>query len=153
MPLDIRESELYWRVAHWYNRDLRKLQEICDRQPACARHYPDIGGRLRAAIRSVVDSPIEVEVKDTESFPSGKARIFQDLVAFLPFIFLYEQDNYPGIPGLIYAWADAVEARDEVLFKAIAHRLRRCRFRRQQPGHGQRHRLHRRRCRSAGSGR
>jgi pimeloyl-ACP methyl ester carboxylesterase len=120
MPLDIRESELYWRVAHWYDRDLRKLQEICDRQPACSRHYPDIGGRLRAAIRSVVDNPIEVAVKDIENFPSGKARIFQDLVAFLPFIFLYEQDNYPGIPGLIYAWADAVEARDEVLFRAIA---------------------------------
>jgi pimeloyl-ACP methyl ester carboxylesterase len=120
MPLDIRESELYWRVAHWYDRDLRKLQEICDRQPACARHYPDIGGKLREAIRSVVDNPIEVAVKDTENYPSGKARIFQDTVAFLPFIFLYEQDNYPGVPGLVYAWADAVLRREEILFKAIA---------------------------------
>jgi len=27
MPLDIRESELFWRIAHWYDRDLQKLQE------------------------------------------------------------------------------------------------------------------------------
>ncbi len=120
MPLDIQESELYWRVAHWYDRDLQKLQEICDRQPACAKRYPDMGGRLRDAVRSVVDNPIVVDVKDVESYPSGKARFFQDIVAFLPFIFLYEQDNYPALPGLIYAWADVVERRDETFFKGIA---------------------------------
>ena len=120
MPLDIRESELYWRVAHWYERDLQKLQEICDRQPACAEHYPDISGRIRQAIGSVVNQPIEVEVEDTENYPSGTARFFPDIVGYLPFIFFYEQDNYPGIPGLVYAWADAVVQRDEVMFKAIA---------------------------------
>ena len=120
MPLSIADSDEYWRVVHWYDRDLKKLQEICDRQPDCARHYPDIGQRLRQAVQSVVDNPIIVDVKDTELFPSGKAYVFQDIVAFLPFIFFYEQDNYPGIPGLIYAWADAVERRDEILFKALA---------------------------------
>jgi len=120
MPLEIRESELYWRVIHWYERDLQKLQEICQSQPACAKRYPDIPGRLRQAIESVIDDPIVVEVKDIENYPSGKARFFQDIVGFLPFTFLYEQSNYPGLPGLIYAWADAVERRDETLFKAIA---------------------------------
>lgn len=120
MPLDISESATYWRAVHWYNRDLEKLQEICDRQPTCARNYPDIGGRLRSAIQSVVQNPIEVEVKDSEVFPSGKTRFFQDVVAFLPFMFFYEQDNYPALPGLIYAWADAVEKRDLTLFRAIA---------------------------------
>ena len=120
MPLEIRESELFWRIAHWYDRDLQKLQEICQRQPSCAKHYPDLGGRVREAIQSVVDNPIEVDVKDIEKFPSGKARFFQDVVALLPFTFFYEQDNYPGLPGMIYAWADAVENRDETLFKAIA---------------------------------
>jgi len=120
MPLDIRESELYWRVAHWYERDLQKIQEICNRQPACAEQYPDIGGRVRQAIDSVVNQPIEVEVEDIENYPSGKARFFPDIVGYLPFMFFYEQDNYPGIPGLVYAWADAVVQRDEVMFKAIA---------------------------------
>jgi len=120
MPLDIRESELYWRVAHWYQRDLQKLQEICNRQPACAEHYPDLSGRVRQAIGSVVNQPIEVEVKDVENYPSGKARFFTDIAGYLPFMFFYEQDNYPGLPGLIYAWADAVVQRDEAMFKAIA---------------------------------
>lgn len=120
MPLEIRDSELYWRMAHWYHRDLEMIQEICDSQPDCARRYPDIVGRLRQAIQSVVDHPIEIEVKDTEIFPLGKVYIFQDIVAFLPFIFLYEQANYPAVPSLIYAWADAVERRDKTFFSGIA---------------------------------
>ena len=120
MPLDIRESELYWRVTHWYLRDLDKLQRICDGQPACAERYPDILGRLRAAVASVLDNPITVPVRDIENYPSGEARFFSDIVAFMPFVFLYEQDTDPGVPGLVYAWADAVERRDETLFRAIA---------------------------------
>jgi pimeloyl-ACP methyl ester carboxylesterase len=120
MPLEIRGSDHYWRVVHWYVRDLVKMQEICDRQPACAKRYPDMIGRLREAARSVADEPIAVTVKDTENYPSGTARFFSDIVAFLPFTFLYEQANYPGVPGLIYAWADAVEQRDESVFRAIA---------------------------------
>jgi len=120
MPLDIRESELYWRIAHWYERDLQKLQEICDRQPACAQNYPDMSGRVRQAIGSVVNQPIEVDVKDIENYPSGKARFFTDIAGYLPFMLFYEQDNYPGLPGLIYAWADAVVQRDRVIFQAIA---------------------------------
>jgi pimeloyl-ACP methyl ester carboxylesterase len=119
-PLDIRAADSSWRIVHWYDRDLKKLQQICDRQPDCARLYPDIGGRLRDAVGSVIASPIELRVKDTEKFPSGLARLFEDTVAFLPFTLLYEQDNYPGLPGLIYAWADAVERRDETLLRAIA---------------------------------
>ncbi|GAB4193559.1 MAG: hypothetical protein Tsb002_24140 [Wenzhouxiangellaceae bacterium] len=119
MPLDIRVSEEYWRVVHWYERDLQKLQEICQRQPDCAKNYPDIPGRLREAVLSVVDNPIDIEVKDTEVVPSGNLRLFQDIVAFLPFIFLYEQASYPGMPGMIYAWADAVESRDPRLFDAL----------------------------------
>ena len=120
MPLDIAGSDDYWRVVHWYERDLQKLQEICQSQPDCAKNYPDIPGRLREAVQSVVGNPIEVDVKDTELYPSGKARVFQDIAAMLPFIFLYEQSNYPAMPGLIYAWADAVESRDEAMFKTIA---------------------------------
>jgi len=120
MPLSIADSDENWRVVQWYDRSLKKLQEICDRQPACASHYPDIGGRLRQAVQSVFDNPIVVDVKDTELYPSGKAYVFQDLAALLPFIFLYEQDSYPGVPGMIYAWTDAIERRDEIMFKALA---------------------------------
>ena len=40
---------------------------------------------------------IVVEVKDTESYPTGKAYFFTDVVAFLPFAFMYEQKEYPGL--------------------------------------------------------
>ncbi|MDJ0656676.1 MAG: alpha/beta fold hydrolase [Xanthomonadales bacterium] len=120
MPLSVHGAELHWRVIQWFDRDLKILQELCNQQPACAEYYPDLGGRLRQAVATVIDRPIEVEVKDTEAYPSGKARFFQDIAALLPFTLLYEQDNYPGLPGLIYAWADAIERRDENLFKALA---------------------------------
>jgi hypothetical protein len=106
--------------VQWYDRDLKKLDEICQAQPGCARLYPDLGQRIREATLSVKDNPIVVDVKDTESYPTGKAYFFTDVVAFLPFVFMYEQKEYPGLPGLIYAWADAVERRDEDLFKALA---------------------------------
>jgi len=120
VPLDIRGNPWAWRSVQWYDRDLQKLDELCQAQPDCAKRYPDLGKRIREATLSVKDNPIAVDVKDIENYPSGKAYIFTDVVAFLPFAFLYEQSNYPGLPSLIYAWADAVERRDENVFKAIA---------------------------------
>ncbi len=120
VPLNARGDTLFWRLINWYDRDLRKLQELCQADAACAKRYPDLPGRLRQAARSIIDDPIVVDVKDTELYPSGQATVFADIVAFLPFVFLYEQTNYPGLPGMIYAWADAVERRDETLFRALA---------------------------------
>ncbi|MGB7451277.1 MAG: alpha/beta fold hydrolase [Lysobacterales bacterium] len=120
MPLSIADSDEYWRVAKWYERDLQKLQEICDSQPACAENYPDMLGRVRAAIKSVRDNPITVDVKNTEAYPSGKAYIHTDMAGYLPFVLFYEQSNYAGLPGVIYAWADAVERRDEAIFSTLA---------------------------------
>ncbi len=120
VPLDVRGNPWAWRSVQWYDRDLQKLDALCQAQPDCAKHYPDLGKRLRRATASVKDNPIVVEVKDVETYPTGKAYIFTDVVAFLPFAFLYEQSNYPGLPGLIDAWVDAVERRDEDVFKAIA---------------------------------
>lgn len=120
MPLDIQGTEEHWRVINWFVRDLEKLQEICQNQPACAEAYPDIPGRLEAAVQTVIGNPIMVEVKDTEVFPGGKLHIFADIAALLPFTQFYEQQNYPALPGLIYAWAEAIESRDESFFQALA---------------------------------
>jgi len=120
VPLDIRNNTWAWQTVRWYDRDLKKLDEICQAQPGCAKRYPNLGQRIREATLSVKDNPIVVDVKDTDNYPTGKAYFFTDVVAFLPFAFMYEQKEYPGLPGLIYAWTDAVERRDEDLFKAIA---------------------------------
>ncbi len=120
VPINARDDAEYWQVVKWYDRDLRKLDELCQADAGCAKRYPDLGERLRRATKTVIDNPIVVDVKDTELYPSGQARIFADIAAFLPFVMLYEQTNYPGLPGMIYAWADALEGRDETLFKALA---------------------------------
>ena len=120
VPLDIRGNSWAWRSVQWYDRDLQKLDELCRAQPDCAKRYANLGERIREATISVQDNPIVVEVDDVERFPSGTAAIFTDVVAFLPFTFLYEQSHYPAMPALIHAWADAVERRDETLFQAIA---------------------------------
>ncbi len=120
VPFDIRNNTWAWRSVQWYDRDLKKLDEICQAQPSCAERYPDLGQRIREATLLVKDNPIVVDVKDSERFPTGKAYTFTDVVGFLPFALMYEQSNYPGLPGIIYAWADAVESRDEDIFKAIA---------------------------------
>jgi pimeloyl-ACP methyl ester carboxylesterase len=120
VPLDIRNNTWAWQTVRWYDRDLKMLDEICQAQPGCAKRYPNLGQRIREATLSVKDNPIVVDVKDTENYPTGKAYFFTDVVAFLPFALMYEQKEYPGLPGIIYAWTDAVERRDEHLFKAIA---------------------------------
>lgn len=120
VPLNTRDDPTYWQVIRWYDRDLRKLDELCSAQDDCAEAYPGLGQRVRDAALALTDNAIEVDVEDTERYPSGKAYFLSDIAAFLPFIFFYEQSNYPALPGLIHAWADAIESRDEVLFKAFA---------------------------------
>ena len=120
VPINARAETHYWQVVKWYDRDLQKLDELCGADAGCAKRYPDLGKRLRQVTQTIIDNPIVVDVKDTELYPSGQARFFSDVAGFLPFILLYEQTNYPGLPGMIYAWADVLEKRDETLFKALA---------------------------------
>jgi len=120
VPLNAGEDYQHWRFVNAYVRDLRKLDELCRTDEACAERYPDLEDRLRRATQTIIDEPITVDVNDTEIYPSGNATVFSDIAAFLPFTMLYEQTNYPGLPGMIYAWADILEKRDETLFKALA---------------------------------
>lgn len=120
VPLDSRGNVDSWRVMQWYDRDLKKLDELCQADDDCADGFPDLGQRVRDGARALVGNPIAVDVKDTELYPSGKAYILSDIAALLPFIFFYEQSNYPALPAIIHAWADALERRDETLFKALA---------------------------------
>jgi pimeloyl-ACP methyl ester carboxylesterase len=120
VPLDARDDVISWRVVNWYDRDLEKLNKLCQADDGCGDSFPDLGERVRDAARATMDSAIAVDVEDTETFPTGKAYILSDIATFLPFTLFYEQSNYPALPAIIYAWLDAVESRDEELFKAIA---------------------------------
>jgi pimeloyl-ACP methyl ester carboxylesterase len=120
VPLDARADVISWRMVNWYDRDLGKLDELCQADDGCADSFPNLGERVRDAARATMDEPVVVDVKDTENYPTGKAYFLSDVATFLPFTLFYEQSNYPALPAIIYAWADAVENRDEWLFKAIA---------------------------------
>lgn len=117
VPIDIGDL---MRVSRWYMRDLDKLFAACATQPACAAAYPDQKRRYLAAIAAVLEKPFEIEVTPSEMYPGGKAYVFADIVAGLPFSLFYEQTNHPLIPAVIEGLIRAVETRDATLFKAIA---------------------------------
>ena len=102
VPLDARADVVSWRVINWYDRDLRKLDELCQADDRCAESFPDLGERVRDAARATKDNAIVVDVKDTENYPTGKAYFLSDVATFLPFTLLYEQSNYPALPAIIY---------------------------------------------------
>lgn len=117
VPLDIAEL---MRMPGWYQRDLDRLAEACASQPACHAAWPDLVPRYLAAIQAVLDEPFALEVKPSELYPDGKAWVFADVVAGLPFSLLYEQSTHAAIPAIIAGLTRAVETRDQTLFKAIA---------------------------------
>ncbi len=109
----------FQRVGMHYQRDLDLLDQACAADKTCARAFPDLQKRFKAAINKVKSQPIEVEAIDTEQFPAGKAWFFHDLIGGAPFAALYEQDNYPTLPALIDAVARRVEKDDYKGLRAL----------------------------------
>lgn len=121
VPLDTRGNPDAWRTIKWFDRDLRKIDELCAADPACGERYPDLGQRVRDAATAVLEEPIAIRVEDTERYPTGTAWILSDLITLLPFALFYEESSYPAIPAIIDAWTAAVAERDETLFRALAN--------------------------------
>lgn len=109
----------FQRVGMHYQRDLDLLDQACAADKTCARAFPDLQKRFKAAINKVKSQPIEVEAIDTEQFPAGKGWFFHDLIGGAPFAALYEQDNYPTLPALIDAVARRVEKDDYKALRAL----------------------------------
>lgn len=116
VPLDIGDL---MRVASWYQRDLERLAAACAEQPACAEAYPDQQRRYLAAIQSMLDEPMSLTVKPNETWPSGRAFVFADVVAGIPFSLLYDDKAHPAIPAIIEGLIGAVESRDPRFFRAL----------------------------------
>ncbi len=107
-------------LARYYQRVLTMLGDLCADDPACAANFPDFEKRLKQAIESVYASPIVInDAIDKEIYPSGKATFFHDIIAGLPFLQFYEQDNYPTLPALIDALATIVEEQDYERFRLL----------------------------------
>ncbi len=107
-------------IARYYQRVLTILSDLCAEDASCAANFPDFEGRLKQAITTVEADPIRVaNALDQELFPSGEATIFLDIIAGLPFIQFYEQDNYATLPALIDGLASIVEERDHERFRLL----------------------------------
>ena len=117
VPLDLHEL---MRLPHWHDRNLDKLFAACDEQPGCAGAYDDLRNRYMAAIGEMTEDPVALEVPESERYPGGRAYMFQDLVAGLPFSLLYEQTEHPAIPAIIAGLTRAVESDDDTVFRAMA---------------------------------
>ena len=109
----------FQRIGAHYQRDLDLLDAACAAEPRCARAFPDLQKRFKAAINKVKSQPIEVDAIDTEQFPAGKAWFFHDLIGGAPFAALYEQDNYPTLPAFIDAISRRVEKDDYKALRAL----------------------------------
>src|SRR5690606_20858048 len=75
VPLDIGDL---MRMPTWYARDLDKLAAACAGQLACAEAYPDQQRRYLAAIRAMLEEPVALTVKPSETWPGGRAWLFAD---------------------------------------------------------------------------
>ncbi len=107
-------------IARYYQRVLTILSDLCADDADCAANFPDFESRLKQAIQTVEVEPIRVpNALDQELFPSGETTIFLDIIAGLPFIQFYEQDNYPTLPALIDALATIVDERDYERFRIL----------------------------------
>jgi pimeloyl-ACP methyl ester carboxylesterase len=109
----------FQRIGTHYQRDLDLLDAACTADPACARAFPDLQKRFKAAINKVKSQPIEVDAIDTEQFPAGKGWFFHDLIGGAPFAALYEQDNYPTLSALMDAIIRRVEKNDYKALRAL----------------------------------
>ncbi|MBY6204192.1 alpha/beta fold hydrolase [Halomonas denitrificans] len=117
VPLDL---EALMRLPHWYARLLDRFFEACAAQDGCADAYPDLEARYRDAIATLLERPVEVDVPAGELYPDGRAWIFQDVIAGLPFGVAYEQKTHAAIPALMDGLARQVEQGNEAFFRAIA---------------------------------
>lgn len=117
VPLDLKNL---MRIAHWHERNLAMLFSACADQRRCGRVFEGLEARYRAAIASITERPIGLDVTADERFPTGRAYLFQDLLVGLPFMLWYEESKHPAIPAIIDGLTRAVEKRDETLFRAIA---------------------------------
>ncbi len=114
----IEPGARFQRIGAWYQRDLDLLEAACQANATCAAAFPNLVARYKAAIKKIIDNgPIEIDAIDQELFPSGKAWIFHDIIVGAPFIQLYEQDNYPTLPGFIAGLTAMVENEDYEAFR------------------------------------
>ncbi|AKS40428.1 alpha/beta fold hydrolase [Wenzhouxiangella marina] len=120
VPLDLGEL---MRLPHWHTANLDRLFEACDSQPDCARVYDGLRERYMAAIQTLNENPVTVEVEASELYPEGEITIFANVLAGLPFSLMYEQKNHPALMAIVDGLTRVVESDDRTFWKGLAEAM------------------------------
>lgn len=104
------------RIGRWASLVLENIISTCDDASVC----DDLQARFDAALAKAKADPVVVETDKTELFPAGKVRFGGEILAFAPFMMMYEQDEHPGIPAVMDTLIKAVETRDMTVYELLA---------------------------------
>ncbi len=84
---------------------LRKLNEACADDKACAGRYGDLEALARKAVESYDAAPYTIEGLDREVYKDGKLVVNGPMVALALFQAFYESRAYAALPALLEALA------------------------------------------------
>lgn len=104
------------RMGRWGGRVLENIFSTCENASVCE----DLESRFEAALETAKADPVVVDTDDTELFPEGKVRFGGEILAFAPFMMMYEQDEHPAIPAVMDTLITAVETRDMTVYELLA---------------------------------
>lgn len=105
VPNDLNGLFNYGRI---FSQVVSNFAETCDEGALCE----GLEERLWAAMESLRDDPVILQIDESEAFPSGQQWIPPAIAAYLPFSMAYEQSEHPAVPAVINAVADFAETRD-----------------------------------------
>ncbi len=107
------------RIHRWVARNHENVFTECARQGAAI--CQGLEQAFYAAGNALIANPVMVDAFDEELFPSGKANVPALIAAFAPFSMLYEQDEHPAIPSVMWGLVNMINNRDDEVFQALAN--------------------------------
>ncbi len=117
VPLDRNARPI--RRAQSMTWSLEGLQESCNADPVCAATYPNMIGTLRKAMMGLENDPAVIEAGNPELFPKEQVALLPSSIGGVIYSMLYNERDYPRVPGVIKALDEVVAARDFDRFKIL----------------------------------
>ncbi|TGY93174.1 alpha/beta fold hydrolase [Marinicauda pacifica] len=104
------------RMGRWGGLVLENVFSTCEDASVCN----DLETRFAAALEQAKAEPVVVETDNTELYPEGRVRFGGEILAFAPFMMMYEQDEHPAIPAVMDTLITAVETDDMTVYDLLA---------------------------------
>ena len=104
------------RIGRWASLVLDNIVSTCDNASVCE----NLQERFDHALAQAKVDPVIVETDQVELFPAGKVRFGGEILAFAPFMMMYEQDAHPAVPAVMDTLITAIKTRDMTVFDLLA---------------------------------